>query len=88
MRGERVVEFIEGGGEGMINAGAYCVEPVVKERLPRGFSDFGHDVLPALARAGELAAYVLEDGAWCLGVDTPERLNTARAFIESAAVLP
>lgn len=77
----RITQFIEGGGEGLINAGVYCIEPELTERLEDGFSDFGHDVLPALARSGELAGHVIEKGAFCLGVDTPERVQLARAFL-------
>ncbi|HEX6308939.1 MAG TPA: sugar phosphate nucleotidyltransferase [Longimicrobiales bacterium] len=80
----RVVEFEEGGGEGMINAGVYCVEPALRERLTPGIGDFGHDVLPGLAAEGVLAAHVLEEGSWCLGVDTPERLEHTRAVLRSA----
>lgn len=81
----RAIEFVEGGGAGMINAGVYCIEPALCERLQPGFTDFGHDVLPQLASAGELAAHVLEDGAWCLGVDTPDRLERARALLQLRA---
>lgn len=78
MSHERVTRFVEGGEDGLINAGAYCIEPALRERLPGGFLDFGRDVLPDLARRGELAGHLIEDGAFCYGVDTPERLGTAR----------
>lgn len=81
--GQRICQFVEGGSEGMINAGAYCVEPGLSARLEHGFLDFGHDVLPELARSGELAGHVLEDSALCLGVDTPERLTRARALMST-----
>lgn len=83
IEGGRVREFVERGGAGMINAGVYCVEPELRERLTPGYTDFGHDVLPTLAGSGEVAAHVLERGAWCLGVDTPERLECARAALRS-----
>jgi NDP-sugar pyrophosphorylase family protein len=79
----RIAEFVEGGGEGMINAGVYCVEPELRERLPQGYSDFGYDVLPSLARSGELAGHVIEDDAYCLGIDTPQRLELARTLMRS-----
>lgn len=85
---DRVVDFVEGGGTGMVNAGAYCIEPALRSRLEAGFSDFGRDVLPSLARTGELAAHVLEPGAWCLGLDTPERLEIARSIVAGAEVAP
>jgi hypothetical protein len=34
-------------------------------------------VLPGLRRSGRLRAHVLEDGAYCLGIDTPDRLRQA-----------
>lgn len=77
----RVEAFVEGGESGMINAGVYCIEPGLRERLEPGFADFGRDVLPELARRGELGAHVLEDGAWCIGIDTPDRLERARALL-------
>jgi NDP-sugar pyrophosphorylase family protein len=79
--GDRITSFVEGGATGMINAGAYVLEPRLAERLPSGFLDFGHDVLPGLARSGELAGHVLEAGAYCIGVDTPERLRIARMMV-------
>ncbi|MGH7463875.1 MAG: nucleotidyltransferase family protein [Longimicrobiales bacterium] len=77
----RVTEFIEGGGDGMVNAGAYCIEPELRGRLSHGLLDFGHDVLPRLALQGELAGHVVEEGAYCLGIDDPARLSAARALL-------
>jgi mannose-1-phosphate guanylyltransferase len=74
-------DFVEGGDADIarprINAGVYLLEPGVAAALPGGFLDFGHDVLPGLARSGRLRAHVLEDGAYCLGIDTPDRLRQA-----------
>ena len=76
-----VTHFVEGGNADIstprINAGAYLLEPDVAGRLPGGFLDFGQDVLPGLAATGRLQAHVLEDGAYCLGIDTPDRLRQA-----------
>ena len=80
--GDRVLSFEEGGAHGLINAGAYVLEPQVRDWIPQGFSDFGRDVMPRLAAAGSVAAHVVEDGAYCLGIDTPARLATAREFVE------
>lgn len=77
----RVTAFVEGGSEGLVNAGAYCLEPELRARLPHGFLDFGCDVLPILARHGELAGHVVERGAYCLGIDDPFRLSAARALL-------
>lgn len=84
--GDRVSRFVEGGEEGLINAGAYFIEPALRERLRAGFIDFGHDVLPGLAASGELAGHVVEEGGYCLGVDTPERLSTARELVRTMEV--
>jgi mannose-1-phosphate guanylyltransferase len=77
----RVTEFVEGGSEGLVNAGAYCLEPVLRARLPHGFLDFGRDVLPMLARQGEVAGHVVEPEGYCLGIDDPSRLSAARALL-------
>jgi mannose-1-phosphate guanylyltransferase len=86
MSQQRVTRFVEGGADGLINAGAYCVEAALRERLPSGFLDFGRDVLPDLARRGELAGHLIEDGAFCYGVDTPERLGRARRLSSARLV--
>jgi mannose-1-phosphate guanylyltransferase len=84
--GDRITRFVEGGAEGLINAGAYLLEPGVAAVMREGFSDFGHDVLPLLAEHGELTGHVLEAGAYCLGVDTPERLAIARRMLAATEV--
>jgi mannose-1-phosphate guanylyltransferase len=86
LTGSRVVAFEEGGTRGLVNAGAYFVEPALAQSVPNGFSDFGHDVLPELAARGLLAGHVVEDGAYCLGVDTPERLAIARGMLRALEV--
>jgi mannose-1-phosphate guanylyltransferase len=80
LRGNRVLRFEEGGSRGLVNAGAYCLEPALRQRIASGFRDFGHDVLPSLAAEGVLGGHIVEEGAYCLGVDTPERLALARAM--------
>jgi mannose-1-phosphate guanylyltransferase len=85
-----VTDFVEGGDarevNPRINAGAYLLEPSVSALLSPGFLDFGHDVLPRLARMGQLRAHVLEDGAYCLGIDTPGRLRAAERLLGHAPV--
>lgn len=85
----RVTRFVEGGveagaevGAGLVNAGAYCIEPELRSLVPDGFADFGHDVLPHLAREGRVAGHVVEDGGYCLGIDDPARLSAARALLQ------
>ncbi|HEX7050695.1 MAG TPA: nucleotidyltransferase family protein [Longimicrobiales bacterium] len=89
--GGRITGFREGGaaraGEGaLVNAGAYLLEDEVLGYIPAGYQDFGRDVLPGLAEAGKLFGHVLEDDAYCLGVDTPERYAVAEALIEAGGV--
>lgn len=79
----RITQFVEGGAEGLVNAGAYFIEPDVAAELSEGFLDFGHDVLPQLAVRGQLGAHVVEDSGYCLGVDTPARLAIAREMINT-----
>jgi mannose-1-phosphate guanylyltransferase len=84
----RVRRFVEGGHDGLINAGVYAIEPSLAGELPSGFLDFGHDVLPRLAEAGDVAAHVVEEGGYCLGVDTPERLAIAREMVRTREISP
>ncbi|MEX0892393.1 MAG: sugar phosphate nucleotidyltransferase [Gemmatimonadota bacterium] len=87
--GDAVSAFHEGGNDGHgahVNAGVYLLEPEVATEVPPGFADFGHDVLPGLAAAGRLTAHVLEDGAFCLGLDTPERFAAAQQLVASGRV--
>jgi mannose-1-phosphate guanylyltransferase len=85
-----ITEFVEGGTatgqRPLVNAGAYALEPEVATLLDPGFLDFGHDVLPRLAAAGELRGHVLEDGAYCMGIDTPERLALAERILSEQQV--
>lgn len=82
----RVRRFMEGGTVGLVNAGVYVLEAEVAERVPAGYADFGRDVLPGLAEEGRLAGHVMEDGAFCLGVDTPARLREAERMVATAEV--
>lgn len=86
--GARIRRFVEGGAEGLVNAGVYVLDPSLADELPGGFLDFGHDVLPVLAASGRLAGHVVEAGAYCLGVDTPDRLETARALMRRMEANP
>jgi mannose-1-phosphate guanylyltransferase len=84
----RIVEFTEGGATGLVNAGVYVLEPSVADGIDAGFADFGHDVLPCLAAAGQLAAHVLEEGSMCLGLDTPASYERGLELLRHGAVLP
>jgi NDP-sugar pyrophosphorylase family protein len=88
-----VVRFVEGprpadGRRYCVNAGAYLLEPGLGTAIAEGFADFGRDVFPSLAAAGQLAGHVLEPEGYCLGIDTPASLATAEALIHSLATAP
>jgi NDP-sugar pyrophosphorylase family protein len=68
----RVTRFVEkpavwDGGD-TANAGVYVCEPEVVDWTPPGFSDFGHDIIPAMLRASApvygrpLRGYLLDIG--------------------------
>jgi NDP-sugar pyrophosphorylase family protein len=87
----RIVAFAEGtdaAGAHWINAGAYALEPGLADTMAEGFLDFGHDLLPALAGGGAVTAHVVEDGAFCLGVDTPARYERAVRMLADGVVAP
>lgn len=82
--------FVEAGASpgpaGYVNAGVYLLERRLLERLPAGFSDFGADVFPGLARRGELYAHVIEPDGYCLGLDTPAAFAVAQDLVGSARI--
>lgn len=87
--GGRIQRFAEGAAAasgGLVNAGAYLLEPAVGKWIGPGFQDFGRDVFPALVTAGQVYGYVLEEGAFCLGLDTPESFRRAEALIRAETV--
>lgn len=55
-----------------VNAGIYLLEPRVLEYIPPGvFSDFGHEILPALLAHGEpMFAYQMHDSEKLWWIDT------------------
>jgi mannose-1-phosphate guanylyltransferase len=83
----RVTRFTEGAEQGLVNAGAYCLEPEIAALIPSGFRDFGRDVLPELAAAGLLAGHLVEPTGYCMGVDSPELLTEARRMLRERSVV-
>jgi mannose-1-phosphate guanylyltransferase len=81
-------EELRGGvaGSALVNTGAYVLEPALAERIEPGFSDFGADVFPLLVRDRALAAHVIEDGGFCLGLDTPEHFRLGEAMVARGTV--
>ena len=72
-----VEAFVEGGdaaGSSLVNAGVYLAEPTILDLIPTGrLVDFGREVFPAMLAGGRrLQGHVIEDGGYCLGLDTPE----------------
>jgi NDP-sugar pyrophosphorylase family protein len=75
----RVTAFVEkgrAGGEGLVNAGVYILEPAILEHIRPPFADFGHDVWPAALAAGAAITAVPVD-AYVKDVGTPEALAEA-----------
>jgi mannose-1-phosphate guanylyltransferase len=81
-------EEIRGGrpAGALVSAGVYLLEPPVASRVPPGFADFGADVFPALVAEGSLRGHVMEEGGFCLGLDTPEHFETGRSMVERGTV--
>jgi mannose-1-phosphate guanylyltransferase len=81
-----VTRFVEKGQPGagrpaLINSGIYVLEREVIESLQAGaFSDFGHDVFPALLREGAAIA-TFRLGRPVIDIGTPEGLALARATV-------
>ncbi|WP_243311686.1 GNAT family N-acetyltransferase [Fundidesulfovibrio agrisoli] len=68
----------------LANAGVYICEPEVLGFVPAtGFSDFGHDVFPAMLAAGApLYGYAIE--APLIDIGSPEKLARANAMLAKA----
>jgi mannose-1-phosphate guanylyltransferase len=73
-------------GGALVNAGAYLLEPGLVDRVTPGFCDFGADVFPDLVGDRVLRGHVLEDGGFCLGLDTPEHYRVGRRLVETGVV--
>jgi mannose-1-phosphate guanylyltransferase len=77
----RVLRFVEkpsdwNGGD-TANAGVYVCEPAVASRIPAGFSDFGHDIIPGLLR-DHAAVYGWPLRGYLLDIGTPEAYAQAQ----------
>jgi mannose-1-phosphate guanylyltransferase len=91
-RGGRVTGFEETrggmapGGPVLVSSGACLLEPEVADRLEPGFSDFGRDVFPALVAEGALAGWLMGEGGFCLGLDTPEHFGVGVDMVRAGTV--
>lgn len=77
----RVKRFIEkpavwDGGD-TANAGVYVCEPEIVSWTPPGFSDFGHDIIPALLHAG-VPVYGRPLRGYLLDIGTPAAYEQAQ----------
>ena len=88
----RITAFVEGAGSasGLVNAGVYAVEPSILGLIPGSrLVDFGRDVFPAMLSQGRaLQGWVMEDAAYCLGLDTPESHAEGLRLLEAGQVAP
>lgn len=85
---DRITGFVEGGaGTRLINAGIYVLDAALAADIPDGFADFGRDVFPRWASEGILRAHVLETGAFCLGLDTPEHFKLGEQLVSGGQVM-
>ena len=77
----RVARFVEKpsdwDGGATANAGVYVCEPEVVAYVPPGVSDFGHDIIPALLRAGA-EVYARPLRGYLLDIGTPEAYAQAQ----------
>jgi len=77
----RVRRFVEKpaewSGGNLANAGVYLCEPAILNAIPAGFSDFGHDIIPALLAAGATVGGHLATG-YLLDIGTPDAYAQAQ----------
>jgi len=77
----RVRRFIEKprdwAGDNTANAGIYICEPPIIAAIPRGFSDFGHDIIPSLLSVGATICGRLAQG-YLLDIGTPQAYAQAQ----------
>lgn len=90
----RVQEFQEKPKRGeerskLVNTGIYVFEPEIFDHIPaKEFSDFGHDVFPAVLAAG-LPFYALEmHGAYWTDIGTPAEFRRATEDVLSGKMVP
>ena len=77
--GGRIVRFLEKPAPNevlshWVNAGIYRLSDDILDDIPRGYSDFGHDIFPeAIERGRNLFAYRSKEPVWA--IDHPELLD-------------
>lgn len=90
----QVSRFVEGASPtaepSLVNAGAYILERSVVESISEsGAIDFGRDVFPEiLSHNRAIAAHIMDENEFCLGLDTPDSFKAAHTLIkEGKAIL-
>lgn len=86
----RITGFVEGANtsdDRLINAGVYVLDAAIAKEIGEGSVDFGRDVFPTLVEAGLLYGHILEENAFCLGLDTPEHFATGARLVSEGAVV-
>ncbi len=82
---DKVIKFVEKPEEeipnALINSGFYIAEPKIFEHIPKGFSDFGKDILPKLAEQG--LVHASEHKGYIFDIGTLENLEQARKFLKT-----
>jgi NDP-sugar pyrophosphorylase family protein len=81
-----VNSFVEGGTQGLVNAGVYLLEPELLDHIPVECPyDFARELFPLLLEKRLPLTGFKFDG-FCLGLDTPETLVRARGLLNSGKV--
>jgi NDP-sugar pyrophosphorylase family protein len=89
----QVSRFVEGASAttepSLVNAGAYILERSVVESISEeGSIDFGRNVFPdMLSHDQEIAAHVIDENEFCLGLDTPESFEAAHRLVKEGKVV-
>lgn len=82
--GNRVIDFVEKSPTlipgAKINSGFYILEPEILKRIPKGFSDFGKDILPALAK--EEKVFCAEHKGYIFDIGTKKDLGKVESFFK------
>lgn len=85
----RITDFIEGKAVSSfhyVNSGVYLLSPEIISRIPSNqFCDFGRDVFPRLLLDHVVLTGYVIDG-YCLGLDTPDCLETAKKLIDQKKI--
>jgi len=71
--------------EKLINSGIYIFQPEILKYIPKGFSDFGYDIIPKLIENEKVYGYIMKD-CYYREIGKIEKYNLAKEEIESGKV--